>query len=64
MIPESEILKLTDRVKKITGTLTMEGLLQLTITTGLIDVINCSEAGFVFRDCPVLSDIDAFADRR
>ena len=29
MIPESEILKLTDRVKKITGTLTMEGLSQL-----------------------------------
>lgn len=62
MIPESEILKLTDRVKKITGTLTMEGLSQLTTTTGLIDVIDCSEAGFVFRDCPVLSDMDAFAD--
>ena len=62
MIPESEILKLTDRVKKITGTLTMEGLSQLTTTTGLIDVIDCSEAGFVFRDCPVLSNMDAFAD--
>ena len=53
MIPESEILKLTDKIKKITGTLTMEGLSQLTTTTGLIDVIDCSEAGFVFRDCPV-----------
>ena len=62
MIPESEILKLTDKIKKITGTLTMEGLSQLTTTTGLIDVIDCSEAGFVFRDCPVLSDMDAFAD--
>ena len=45
MIPESEILKLTDRVKKITGTLTMEGLSQLTTTTGLIDVIDCCFIG-------------------
>ena len=44
-IPESEIFKLADRVKQITGTLTLEGLTQLTTTIGLIDRIDCSQAG-------------------
>ncbi|WP_286007774.1 T9SS type A sorting domain-containing protein [Barnesiella viscericola] len=61
-IPESEIFKLADRVKQITGTLTLEGLTQLTTTIGLIDRIDCSQAGFVFKNCSALVDMDAFAD--
>lgn len=61
-IPESEVMKLADRVEKITGTLTLEGLTLLTTTVGLIDKIDCSEAGFVFKNCAVLADMDAFAN--
>ena len=59
--PEEEIMKISQRVQKVTGTFTLDGLTQLTTITGLIDKINCSQAGFVFRDCPLLTDMDAFA---
>jgi hypothetical protein len=60
-IPEAEIFKIVNRVEKITGTLTLQGLSLLTTTVGLIDAIDCREAGFVFRDCPELVDMNAFS---
>lgn len=60
-IPEAEIMKLTNRVEKITGTLTLQGLTQLTATVGLIDVIDCTGAGFVFKSCPELVNMNAFS---
>ena len=62
-IPEAEIFKVANRVGKITGTLTLQGLTALTTTIGLIDKINCADAGFVFKDCPNLVDMDAFSTK-
>ena len=59
-IPEAEIVKVAGRVNKITGTLQLEGLSKLTTTVGLINVIDCSEAGFVFKNCQSLVNMDAF----
>jgi hypothetical protein len=60
-IPEAEIFKIVNRVEKITGTLTLQGLSLLTTTVGLIDAMDCREAGFVFRNCPELVDMNAFS---
>lgn len=61
VISEAEIMKITQRVSKITGVLTFQGLTALTTTVGLIDVIDCSEAGFVFKNCAALENMNAFS---
>lgn len=62
IIAESELLKLSTRISKIKGKLTLQGLSTITTLTGLVDAIDCSEAGFEFYCCPLLADVNAFFD--